>query len=218
MTLRLLVDSADPKYWERFMCRGWAYGATTNPLILTREGRPVNMGTYQTLVNDAKHMGLAELHIQATGPHAGELAESGLRIAGLWDKIKVKVPSTAEGLAAAKILADAKVPLTLTAAYAAHQMVAAAMLDAAYIAPYYGRLLEADRDADGILESMRSIRDKSGSQTRILIASLRSVEQIEHLLALGHDTFTLAPEVADALATDDMSDAAAADFERARLG
>ncbi|MBL6946464.1 MAG: transaldolase [Rhodospirillales bacterium] len=217
MTLRLMVDSADPKNWERFLRRGWVYGATTNPLILKREGRSVDRTTYRALVDDAKRLGLQELHIQATGSSARELTESGLFIAGLWDHLKVKVPLTAEGLAAAKQLADARVPLTLTAAYAAHQMVAAVTLGAAYIAPYYGRLLEAERDGDGILEGMRSIGNRFGPDTRILIASLRSVEQLEHLLDLGYDTFTLNPAVADVLASDAMSDAAATEFEKASM-
>ena len=87
MTLRLMVDSADPKNWERFLRRGWVYGATTNPLILKRDGWSVDRTTYRTLVDEAKRLGLRELHIQATGSSANELTESGLFIAGLWDHV-----------------------------------------------------------------------------------------------------------------------------------
>ena len=215
MSLRLLVDSADPENWERCVRRGWVFGATTNPNILRRDGWTVEETSYKALVENAQRIGLRELHIQATGSTAEDLTETGLAIAGLWDRLKVKVPLTAEGMAAAKNLTDARVPITLTAAYAAHQMIPAVTLKAAYIAPYYGRLLEADRDGDTILEGMRSIGETFGANTRLLVACIRSVAQLEHLLALGYDTFTLPPSVADALATDPMSDAAATDFENA---
>jgi len=215
MSLRLLVDSADPEIWERCRDRGWAVGATTNPKILRRDGWDVNISTYEKLAEQAQRVGLEELHIQATGSTANALAETGFSIADLWDRIRVKVPLTVPGLEAAKRLSDTNVPLTLTAAYATHQMIAAVTLGAAYIAPYYGRLLEADRDGDGILEGMRGIGERFGADTRILVACIRSVDQFEHLIGLGFDTFTLPPAVAETLATDPMSDAAAADFEKA---
>ncbi len=60
---------------------------------------------------------------------------------------------------------------------------------------------------------MRAVGERFGSATRVLVACIRSVDQFEHLLGLGYDTFTLPPAVADTLATDPMSDAAAANFE-----
>ena len=215
--MRIFVDSSDPTHWQRYQRAGWLYGATTNPLILKQDGRSCSLKTYKELVNAAKAVGLNELQIQATGLSAAELIQSGTEIAALWENIVVKVPLTKQGMEAAHTLIEEDVRITLTAAYAAHQMIAAIALGADYIAPYYGRLLEADKDADQILQNMLNMQLDNLNSPRILVASIRSIEQLEKLAACGHDTFTLSPELAEQLAIDAMSDKAAEDFEKARL-
>jgi len=215
--MRIFVDSSDPTNWQRFQRAGWIFGATTNPLILKREGRNCNLKTYKELVSAAKAVGLSELQIQATGSSAAELIQSGTEIAALWDLIVVKVPLSKQGLEAAHTLIEEDVRITLTAAYAAHQMIAAIALGADYIAPYYGRLLEADKDADQILQNMLNMQLDNLNSPRILVASIRSIEQLEQLAACGHNTFSLSPEIAEQLALNAMSDKAAEDFEKARL-
>ncbi|NQU72485.1 MAG: transaldolase [Rhodospirillales bacterium] len=213
--MRFFIDSADPGQWERFMKRGWVYGATTNPLILQREGRRCHFETYAQLVGEARALGLHELHIQATGTDAGTIEDCGRSIAGLWDRVVVKVALTGAGLDAAARLRRDAIPVTLTAAYAAHQMIPAMTMEAAYIAPYFGRLMEAGEDGFAILERMRTMRDRAGSSTRTLVASLRNVDQIERLAAAGQDAFTVSPAVAGDLGPSEASDTAAEAFERA---
>ena len=216
--IRLFVDSSDPVLWERFQARGWVFGATTNPLILQSEGRACDVSVYRELVNEAKRVGLAQLQIQTTGDTTNDMVDSGLEIAGLWSNVVVKVPLTLAGLQAASRLREEGLNITLTAAYAAHQIFPALKLGAAYLAPYFGRLLDAGEDAVAILERMRTIRDRSGSDLRILVASLRTVEQVETLAALGHDAFTLSPTVAEQIGRNDLTDQAAGAFERAAAG
>ncbi len=215
--MRIFVDSSDPTNWQRFKRAGWLYGATTNPLILKRDGRPCNLKTYKELVSAAKAVGLNELQIQATGSSASELIQSGTESAALWDNIVVKIPLTKPGLEAAHTMIEEDVRITLTAAYAAHQMIAAITLGADYIAPYYGRLLEADKDADAILQNMLNMQLDNIDSPRILVASIRSIEQLEKLATCGHDTFTLSPDIARQFSLDVMSDKAAEEFEQARL-
>lgn len=214
--MRLFIDSSDPRLWENCRRLGWAYGATTNPLILKRDGRKCSIETYRDLVEAAKNTGLQELQIQATGSTVEELTRTGEEIAALWQHVVVKVPLTQAGLEAATNLVGQTTRITMTAAYATDQMIAAIAMGASYIAPYYGRLKEAGKDADAILQTMLAMRSGTDAP-RILVASIRSIAQLEMLAASGHDTFTLSPEIAEQLAINPMSDDAAADFEKARL-
>lgn len=208
--MRLFVDSSDAGAWAKYRRAGWAYGATTNPLILQREGRHCTSDTYRDLVRGAKNAGLEELQIQVTGEMADEITGSGHLIAGLWENIVVKVPLTPNGLIAATTLKKQGVRITMTAAYATHQMIAANALGADYIAPYYGRLIEAGKDGDKIVDAMLAI-----SGPRVLVASIRTIEQLENLAARGHDTFTMNLDLCARLGQSEMSDRAAADFEMA---
>ena len=77
MTYRLFIDSAKPEEWDRAKARGWLYGATTNPLIIQRAGRRVDMAMAAELVEAAKKRALQEMQLQVTGHTAEEFLASG---------------------------------------------------------------------------------------------------------------------------------------------
>lgn len=211
--LRFFADSADPRVWENLAAQGWLHGATTNPTILEKAGLSSSLETARDLVAAADALGLRELQVQSWGGDHGRLTENGRALAALSDIVTVKIPATPEGFRAAAALRDEGCRVTLTACYTARQCAAAARIGLAYVAPYYGRMIEAGINADGRLDAMKAIA--AGSGLRILIASVRSGEQLDALLARGFDTFTLAPAVAETVARDASSDAAAEAFEAA---
>ncbi|WP_374311000.1 transaldolase family protein [Dongia sp.] len=214
MTYRLFIDSANAGDWKIGRSRGWLHGVTTNPLIISRAGKKVDLPTAAQLVADAREAGLAEIQLQVTGHSAAELLASGRALRNLWHGVTVKVPATGPGFEAASALCRDGVPVTITACYTAHQTMLAASIGAHYVAPYYGRMLDAGIDADGCLDAMLSIAGRLGN-LRVLVASIRSIDQLDSLTARGFDTFTVTPALAGAMGQDAQSDAAAADFMKA---
>ena len=89
----------------------------------------------------------------------------------------------------------------------------AASIGAQYVAPYYGRMLDAGIDADARLDAMLGIGNRHN--VRVLVASIRSIDQLEVLTARGFDTFTVTPALAAEMGRDAQSEGAAADFMRA---
>ena len=63
--------------------------------------------------------------------------------------------------------------------------------------------------------ALQQIVDGFGSSTRILVASIRSVDALSSLAQQGIDTFTFSPEIARALFDEPLTIAAASDFEAA---
>lgn len=57
----------------------------------------------------------------------------------------------------------------------------AAALGATYAAPYLGRMSDAGRDGRGSCVAMQRIIDTSRSRMRLLVASIRDVEDISFL-------------------------------------
>ena len=100
----------------------------------------------------------------------------------------------------------------------AKQMFIAQSLNAQYIAPYYGRMIEAGIDANAHLTAMKAMRPDDGDKCEILVASLRSTEQMVELAYLGMDVFTIAPAIARDLLKDKNSLSAFDDFEDAASG
>ena len=164
---------------------------------------------------EARELGVPELHLQAWGTDAAALESCGRALAALAPGvITVKLPITAAGLGAARPLIAGGIPVTFTACYEAAQVLLAAALGAAYIAPYLGRINDQGRDGHAELLTMQRALGAIGSGTRLLVASLRSPGDLTRLAAGGCDTFTISPAIAAALLDNPHTAAAAAQFER----
>ena len=62
---------------------------------------------------------------------------------------------------------------------------------------------------------MQELVDGLGSDTRILAASIREVDDLVELAADGYDSITFTPDVARALFQDPLVDDAVTEFQRA---
>jgi len=215
MALRLFLDSADPQAWQQWLPTGLFYGVTTNPSLLRRADQACSLSQLARLSQLALDHGIAELHLQAWGADAAELLHCARSLAALAPgRIAVKLPVTRQGAAAARTLCDEGLPVTLTACYDAHQVLIAAALRAAYIAPYLGRISDQGRDGVAEVIAMQRSLDGLGSTVRLLVASLRQPQQLTHLSGAGLNTFTISPALAEALFDCDATAAASAQFER----
>jgi len=211
--MRLFIDSAKPELWETFAEAGLLYGVTTNPLIFTKESVDFSQINKTKLIDAAKALGLAELQFQVTGLHDPTTAVADfMALFEQWPNgIVAKVPFAKQTTEVLSKL-DTNVPITFTTGYSADQAVIARAKNARYIAPYYGRLMEAGEDADQIVDDMLAI---CAPETRVLVASLRSANQVSQLAARGHNTFTLAPQIFADLLTNKTSQTATDQFEQA---
>jgi transaldolase len=89
-----------------------------------------------------------------------------------------------------------------------------------YVAPYLGRINDLGRNGRDDLVAMQQAIAGVGSATRILVASIRSVDDIAFLATQGLDTFTFSPAIAEAFFDVTATNQAVNDFEQAarRMG
>ena len=154
---------------------------------------------------------MRELHLQAWG---GDLLTCGRALADLApERIWIKLPITRAGLEAARDLQADGLRVTFTACYEPAQVLAAIAIGADYIAPYLGRISDLGRDGHAELIRMQRAVDGLGSPLRLLVASLRSPDDLARLAAEGLDTFTISPAIAEALFSVEATEAAARQFE-----
>ena len=216
MTLRLFLDTADPQHWREWLPSGLFRGVTTNPTLLRRAGQPCHLEGLAELCGQALDLGAQELHLQAWG---ADLLACGRRLAALAPgRIWVKLPITRQGAEAASALIAEGQAVTFTACYEPAQVLLAAALGAEYIAPYLGRIGDLGRDGHAELARMQRCLEGVGSPLRLLVASLRSPDDLARLAAEGLDTFTISPAIATALFAVDPTVAAAEQFERDARG
>jgi len=215
---RLFLDSADRAAWDEWLPTGLFHGITTNPTILANAGVANTLAELSRLSHIAFEADVAEFQAQTWGRSSENLISNGRILAALDPRMVVKVPITREGAIAAATLKAEGVRITMTAVYTAHQALSAAAIGADYVAPYLGRMNDAGRDGYGEIAAMQEIIQASGSETRVLVASLRTADDLVRLGRLGLDTFTFSPKVAASLFAEDLTEAAAEVFEKAAEG
>ena len=211
--LRLFLDTADRAAWARWLPTGLFHGITTNPTILQRAGLKCRLPVLAEVVHDALGHDIAEVMVQTWGRETESLVANGRALAALDARVVVKVPLTLAGVNAVKALHQAGVRTTLTTCYAAHQALTATAAGADYVAPYFGRIGDAGRDALGEMRTMQAILAACGGQTRLIVASIRRAADLAAMAASGIDTFTFGPAVAEELFADAETEAAAEAFE-----
>lgn len=214
--MRLYLDTADPREWDRLLPTGMFHGITTNPKLFFLANRQYSTHDWANYFQTAKDLGAQELHVQVpnTDINSVEWIKGRHAIAkGLGLEMVAKVPLTAEGAGIAASLHKSGVKLLMTAGYHAKQLYIAAGIGAEYCAPYFGRMSDAGRDTDVHFRQMAAI--EAQSNTKVMVASLRNPEQMLALSEMGLSHFTISPSVADAILHDDLTLAAVEEFEAA---
>lgn len=216
-SLRLYLDSADTDAHQEWLPTGLFYGVTCNPLLLERAGVVCETGALISLAKQAFSLGSQEVHLQSWGETTESLIRTGRILGHAHPRIVVKLPATQSGTTAARVLIKEGISITLTAVYAVHQALVAAALGAKYAAPYLGRIIDLGRDGRAEVAMMQQMLNGVNSQTRLLTASIRQIEDISVLAAQGVDTFTFSEAIAGAFFDVPETEKAVADFERAAL-
>ena len=198
------------------MPMGVFYGITTNPLLTARAGLTYEDVSWENLLEIAADVGAKEVHVQVHGDTTNALKFAD-RIYKIGEFIGIecviKIPLSVDGIAMVPKIKSMGGKILLTACFDAKQMITASALDADYIAPYFGRMLDAGIDAMAHMKAMALMSQKVSC--RPIIASLRSARQLVEIAELGHDCFTISEAVMDDLFQNEQTNSAVLGFENA---
>ena len=201
------------------MPTGAFYGITTNPLLTARAGLVYDDISWKNLAFIAADVGAKEIHVQVHGDtqQALKFAEKIYEIGcSVGIECVVKIPLTLEGVAMVPKIKRMGGKILLTACFDAKQMITASALDADYIAPYFGRMLDAGIDAMAHMQAI-AVMSKNSS-CRPIIASVRSALQLVEIAELGHNCFTISQSVAHELFQSELTKSAVMSFEKSLKG
>lgn len=194
-------------------------GVTTNPSILLAARERGQRATDHEVLRGLLDLCPGPVFMQPSAESADGLRAAALRYVELDpSRVVIKLPLTPAGLEAARSLEQDAVRLSFTAVASVAQAYCALLAGAAWVIPYFGRLRRAGIDAPARIGAMAHLITAQHSAARLLVASLKSADEVTEALLAGGDDITAAPEVIRALAADPLTDAAvarfAADWER----
>jgi transaldolase len=126
----------------------------------------------------------------------------------------VKIPMTAEGLKATKVLSAEGIRCNVTLIFSAGQALLAAMAGAAYVSPFLGRLDDIATDGVELVANIAEIFDVQGIETEIIAASVRHPMHVVDCAAAGADICTVPMKVIDQMIAHPLTDRGIENFKK----
>ncbi|HGD4952841.1 TPA: fructose-6-phosphate aldolase [Streptococcus agalactiae] len=190
--MKFFLDTANVEAIKTINELGLLDGVTTNPTIISREGRD-----FETVIKEICDIIDGPVSAEVTGLTANEMVDEARALSKWHDNVIVKIPMTAEGLKATSILSKEGIKINVTLIFTVSQGLMAMKAGASYISPFIGRLEDIGTDPYQLIEALRDIIDIYGFGTEIISASIRSAAHVEAVAKLGSHIATIPETIFD---------------------
>ena len=216
--MKIFLDTADTNAIAERMKTGLVDGVTTNPSLIKKSGRdPYDV--YAELIE----LGVPDISMEVVGD-AREMFDEALNLVDKFDKYAtIKLPCTKEGLQVCSKLEEwsicmqptkPRVRTNVTLVFTIAQAIMASKAGATYVSPFVGRV---DDQGFAGLEVVRGIADMyriQGRDTKVLSASIRSVQRAVRSFYNGAQIVTMPVDVYDKMLDSMFTDKGLEIFDR----
>jgi transaldolase len=209
--MKLFIDTANVEDIRKANDMGVICGVTTNPSLIAKEGRDFNEVIKEiTSIVDGPISG----EVKATTTDAEGMIKEGREIAAIHPNMIVKIPMTAEGLKAVKVLAAEGIKTNVTLIFSANQALLAARAGATYVSPFLGRLDDINQPGIALIEDIVTIFENYGLETEIIAASIRSTVHVNDCALAGADIATIPYSVIEQMTKHPLTDQGIEKFQK----
>ena len=184
--MKLFIDTANIDEIKEIDQWGVLSGVTTNPSLIAKEGRNLN-----DVIEEITSLVDGPISAEVTGLKAEEMVEEGRALAAINKNVVIKIPMTAEGLKATRILSDKGIDVNVTLIFSANQALLASRAGAAYVSPFIGRLDDLGRDGMDLIGQIAEIFAIHGIEAEIIAASVRHPIHVSQAASMGSDIATI---------------------------
>jgi transaldolase len=134
------------------------------------------------------------------------MIEEGRAIAAIHPNMVVKIPMTAEGLKACKVLTSEGIKTNVTLVFTANQALLAARAGATYVSPFLGRLDDISTPGIDLIRTISEIFAVAGIETEIIAASVRNPIHVTDCALAGADIATVPYNVIEQMTKHPLTD------------
>ncbi|MGQ9573064.1 MAG: transaldolase family protein [Chloroflexota bacterium] len=209
--MAIFLDSANPRDAAEAFALGFVAGVTTNPRLLASQGAD----PLRTIGEIAK-CSSGSIFYQPMAQTATAMVEEMERAHALvGDRLVAKIPCSPGGFTAvARLRQD--MTCAMTTVFSAAQVYAAACAGCRYALPYLNRMTRLGGDGAAVVERMADM--VATTELELVVASIRSTEEIERAILAGAAHVTVPLVVLRELVDHPLSRQAIAEFARAARG
>ena len=201
--MRFFIDTANVEDIKKANDMGVICGVTTNPSLIAKEGRDFKEVIKEiTSIVDGPISG----EVKATTVDAEGMIKEGREIAAIHPNMVVKIPMTAEGLKAVKVLSKEGIKTNVTLIFSANQALLAARAGATYVSPFMGRLDDISMSGIELIKEIVVIFNNYGLETEIIAASIRNPVHVTECALAGADIATVPYAVIEQMTKHPLTD------------
>lgn len=184
--MKIFLDSADLEEIKAALRTGYLDGLTTNPSLVAKTGE-----SYESLAEQLVKVVRGDISVEVLATEYNEMIKETRKYSKLGDNIIVKLPFTPDGLRACKTLSDHGYKVNMTLIFSPVQALLAAKAGAYYASIFVGRIDDGGSEGEDVIAETRLIYENYGFTTKILFASVRTIEQVKNAAVLGADVVTV---------------------------
>ncbi|MDD3840005.1 MAG: fructose-6-phosphate aldolase [Clostridia bacterium] len=199
--MKIFIDTANIEQIKAAQELGVLDGVTTNPTIVSREGRG-----FKELITEIANMVDGPVNAEVISLDADGMVSEGEKLAKWAPNIVVKIPMTKEGLKAVNRLSKKGIKTNVTLVFSAAQALLAAKAGAAYVSPFVGRIDDIGTVGMDLIKTISQIFKNYGIKTEIIVASTRSPLHIIDVAKAGADIATIPFKVIDQMTKHPLTD------------
>lgn len=209
--MKFFIDTANVEEIKKANDMGIICGVTTNPSLIAKEGRDFKEVIKEiTSIVDGPISG----EVKATTVNAEDMIKEAREIAAIHPNMVVKIPMTAEGLKAVKVLSKEGIKTNVTLIFNATQALFAAKAGATYVSPFLGRLDDIATPGIDLIRTISEIFAVQNIETEIICASVRNPIHIVDCALAGADIATVPYKIIEQSIKHPLTDAGIEKFRK----
>jgi len=184
--MKFFLDTANVEHIRQANRMGVICGVTTNPSLIAKEGRDFN-----EVIKEITEIVDGPISGEVISEDAAGMIKEGREIAAIHKNMIVKIPMTAEGLKATKVLSSEGIKTNVTLIFSATQALLAANAGATYVSPFLGRVDDISMIGMDLVRDIAEIFAVHGIETEIIAASVRNPIHVIEAAKAGADIATI---------------------------
>jgi transaldolase len=209
----LYIDTSDLNELKDCVAMGLCAGVTTNPLIMLREAKGVDL---KQRIIDIIEISRVPTSVELTTETEAEmLAEAREYRAWSPQHIVIKVPMSLHGLKVIRALERDGTPTNATCLMAFNQAYMAAQAGATYVSIFSGRVKDMGYDPKAIISETREAIEREGWKAKIIVGSIRHMHDVNDALRAGAHIVTVPPAILRKMAWNPRTDETTREFNDA---
>jgi len=184
--MRFFLDTAEVDEIRKAARWGVISGVTTNPTLVAKSNQDL-----KSVISEICDIVEGPVSAEVLSHDVDGMVREGRDLATIHGNVVVKIPMTAEGMAAVRVLSDDGIDVNVTLVFSPQQALLAAAAGAAYVSPFVGRLDDIGENGIGLVSEIAEVFALQDIPVEIIAASIRHPRHVIDSALAGADIATV---------------------------